>query len=160
MYVLFCVFCFIVSFYVLFVCKCVLYYCHRVSTQLQSTNILIYQYQYINIIDKMHIHGSFVAFAFKYLLLQSNFRLSPPIDWDMVLLNNFPKDPKGNKMGWVYKLRDIGNYTPCDQYQYYKTRNFGVGSYDRRYFHNLQYVLWNTSLQAYSDTNSCQKVSW
>ena len=30
---------FIVSFYVLFVCKCVLYYCHRVATQLQFTNI-------------------------------------------------------------------------------------------------------------------------
>jgi len=25
----------IVLFYVLFVCKCILYYCHRVSTQLQ-----------------------------------------------------------------------------------------------------------------------------
>ena len=39
MYVPFCVFCFIVLFCVLFVCKRVLYYCHRESTQLQLTNI-------------------------------------------------------------------------------------------------------------------------
>jgi hypothetical protein len=31
----------IVFVYVLFVCKCVLYYCHRVATQLQLTNISI-----------------------------------------------------------------------------------------------------------------------
>ena len=38
-YVLFCVFCFTVLFCVLFLCKRILYYCHRVSTQLQSKNI-------------------------------------------------------------------------------------------------------------------------
>jgi len=37
-YVLFCVFCFIVLLCVWFVCKCVLYYFHRVSTQLQLSN--------------------------------------------------------------------------------------------------------------------------
>jgi hypothetical protein len=41
-YVLFCVFCLAVLFCVLCVCKCVLYYCHRVSIQLQLTNISYY----------------------------------------------------------------------------------------------------------------------
>jgi hypothetical protein len=39
MYVPFCVFCLIVLFCVLFVCKCVLDYRHRISAQLQLTNI-------------------------------------------------------------------------------------------------------------------------
>jgi hypothetical protein len=39
MYFPFWVFCFIVLFCVLFVSNCVLYYCHRESTQLQLTNI-------------------------------------------------------------------------------------------------------------------------
>jgi magnesium-transporting ATPase (P-type) len=38
-FVLFYVFVCFVSFCAFFVCKCVLYYCHRVATQLQLTNI-------------------------------------------------------------------------------------------------------------------------
>ena len=40
MYVLFWALCFIVLFCVLFVCKCVLYYCHQVATQLQLTKYI------------------------------------------------------------------------------------------------------------------------
>ena len=39
---LFCVLFVFMLFYVLFVCKCVLYYCHRLSTQLQLTYIYMY----------------------------------------------------------------------------------------------------------------------
>ena len=63
-YVLFCVFCFILFFCVLFFCKCVLYYCRWVSTQLQSINI-----SYNHII--YHIYQNQVGIAGTHRLLQS-----------------------------------------------------------------------------------------
>ena len=57
------VFCFIVLFYVLFVCKCVLYCCHRVLTQLQLTNI---SYRIYHILSKCR---SVARYARKFNLI-------------------------------------------------------------------------------------------
>jgi hypothetical protein len=46
-------------FYVLFVCKCVLYYCHRVSTQLKLRNISIS----ISNTDVQHVWKSWVLIS-------------------------------------------------------------------------------------------------
>jgi hypothetical protein len=76
---MFCVFFVIVSSNVLFVCKCVLYYCHWVLTQLQLTNIL---YRIINMSPfwrpefwgDSEIFGNFVKPGFRIEVLDENKR--------------------------------------------------------------------------------------
>ena len=55
-YVPFCIFCFAVLFCVLYVCECVLYCCHRVSTELQLTIYHIYQIIYIIHYISYHVY--------------------------------------------------------------------------------------------------------
>jgi len=56
-----------VTFYVLFVCKCLLYYCHRVSTQLQ----LNISYRIISYIKNVNAHIEFQLT--KIALLETRF---------------------------------------------------------------------------------------
>ena len=64
-FLLLCMFCsvyslFIVLFYVMLVCKCVLYFCHRVSTQLQLTNI---SYHILNSGQRSQQHKTLLNFT-------------------------------------------------------------------------------------------------
>ena len=68
------VYCFvsIVLFYVLFVCKCVLYCCHRVPTQLQlniSYHIISYHIISYHIIYHISYHISYISYHISYHII-------------------------------------------------------------------------------------------
>jgi hypothetical protein len=64
LYVLFCVLCLIVLLCLLFLCKWVLYYCHRVSTQLQLKKYIvyhIYDFAFVGLDNKLYkMHGTYI----------------------------------------------------------------------------------------------------
>ena len=67
-YVPFWILCFIVLFYVLFVCKRVLYCCHRVSTQLHLTNVS-YRIYWRYMFQSAHLVDPHFGVSFKKYLL-------------------------------------------------------------------------------------------
>jgi len=60
MYVLFWVFYLIVSFCVLFVCKCVLYYCHWVSNPIAVNKYIIKYFSFFPL-SETEVYGLFSA---------------------------------------------------------------------------------------------------
>jgi hypothetical protein len=73
MYVPFCVFCLTVLFCVLFLCKCVLYYCHWVSTQLQLN--IYHIISYITSSDLTHKHNIHCVEPMTFLMSQLHTKL-------------------------------------------------------------------------------------
>ena len=67
MYVLFSLYCFIVLFCVMLVCKCVLYYCHRVATQLQlNISYHIISYHIISYHISCHVIYHIIPYHISY----------------------------------------------------------------------------------------------
>jgi hypothetical protein len=101
MYIPFLVSCFIVLFCVLFVCKCVLYYCHRVSTQLHWKNISYHKMRKRNILLLLLFSSSYIFKEARPIpvsrvlrrasaaarLLGLRVRTPPPWHWHLFLLN-------------------------------------------------------------------------
>jgi hypothetical protein len=59
----------IVLFYVLFVCKCVLYYCHRVSIQLRLRNILYRNISHLSYHISYHIVPYYIIYHLIYHIM-------------------------------------------------------------------------------------------
>jgi hypothetical protein len=62
-YVAFCVFCLILLLCIQFVCKCVLYYCHWKSTQLQLNIPYIYIYNTLHLFAICHSGGDLLPYV-------------------------------------------------------------------------------------------------
>ena len=90
MYVPFCVFCFIVSFCVLFVCKCVLYCCHRVSTQSQLTKYTIYQAA-VRHHSGTWLNGQYLAPAWNRTRASAGKKAGCRVDWTVNRPNLNPR---------------------------------------------------------------------
>ena len=80
-----------VLFYVQFVCKCVLYYCHRVATQLQLTNIshhIIYPIIYH--IVSYHISYRIISYHIYYIYIYIYHITSYHVSYRIIYLISYP----------------------------------------------------------------------